>query len=388
MSKHASKTPGRQQGFVLVTALILMLLVGMVVMSSFERSGTEQRGASGSLPQASLQAAAEAGLHRARVRVSTTERSGSEQSVCRDFVDNEFSSPSQLEPFLYPDGQSKGASKDNSVAVQISDDQDLAFWWLDLDELNDFCEDYDDEGYDYPSIQIVSRAYAGDPENPRARAAVAGTLFFRPDPEEDDSIYKQKNGLLVFNEPECGGQGQGQGQGARIGHRPGGGSGGSMSNCDSYEPVGSIDESALANIKSSLLSQNKGAFNAAGFNPSLIPEGSDPYTVVLTGDADVVFDFGDRDRQINIVMEGSGSLTINSKGGGQNMYTGVVYAPNSHVLLDSGQGGTHITASVIAENLTMPNGSRLYYLDDLPNMLGTNPAMDFDFDYDYDLESN
>ncbi|MBE0508718.1 MAG: hypothetical protein IBX50_18700 [Marinospirillum sp.] len=69
-------THKKQQGFILALALLMMLFVGLVVITSTERTGQETRISQSDAPTATLQAAAEAGLLMLRQQVNYITRSG------------------------------------------------------------------------------------------------------------------------------------------------------------------------------------------------------------------------------------------------------------------------------------------------------------------------
>lgn len=69
-------TNKKQQGFVLALALLMMLFVGLIVITSTERTGQETRVSQSEAPIATLQAAAEAGLLTLRNKIETIGNAG------------------------------------------------------------------------------------------------------------------------------------------------------------------------------------------------------------------------------------------------------------------------------------------------------------------------
>lgn len=71
-----TKKQGKQQGFILALALLMMLFVGLVVITSTERTGQETRISQSDAPIATLQAAAEAGLLTLREKIHSAGQAG------------------------------------------------------------------------------------------------------------------------------------------------------------------------------------------------------------------------------------------------------------------------------------------------------------------------
>lgn len=396
-----------QQGFVLAIALILMLLVGLVVMSSFERSGTEQRTATSSLHIASLQAAAEAGLHRVRKGVEEKLKSPPDdfpsdiEDICKEFLDNEFSDNSKLVDLLGEDG--KGASDSNAVPIHGSAVEGRVFWWIDATKTTDCVED--DGRW---KLMVVSRAFAGEPNNPQAKLALSGDLYFKE--ESDDAENDVVNNLLdavpfdainkvLSLEPDgldCGGSG---GNSAQIDGGNCHGFSGNLSkdsaisteklkdfvgSLSTTTPTSSSDLTNLVNDMSA--GDHKVVYVGAGFELSdiTVPDGA-TLTVVATGDLEI----GKSVEGVNVVHypDPDGSVRITSNGWG-NQFSGVLYAPSSHV--DFTTNGGRATSAIVAKSFEMDSGTRINF----GNFGGTQKPesdssvgaeMNFDFDYDYDM---
>ena len=77
-----SRPTNQQGGFILALALIMMLFVGIVVITSSERTGQETRTAQSQAPTATLQAAAEAGLFTLRQKIN--EAGQKPDGICKD----------------------------------------------------------------------------------------------------------------------------------------------------------------------------------------------------------------------------------------------------------------------------------------------------------------
>lgn len=73
----------KQRGYILVVALLVMLFIGVIVVSSFNRTGTEARIATSQLHAASLESAIYAGMYRVgKVSGISTDEYSSADSVC------------------------------------------------------------------------------------------------------------------------------------------------------------------------------------------------------------------------------------------------------------------------------------------------------------------
>ncbi|WP_404420081.1 hypothetical protein [Marinospirillum sp.] len=75
-----------EKGFILPLALLMMLFVGVVVITSSERTGQETRQAQSQAPTATLQAAAEAGLLTLRQKIN--EAGQKPDGICKDDTEN------------------------------------------------------------------------------------------------------------------------------------------------------------------------------------------------------------------------------------------------------------------------------------------------------------
>lgn len=161
-----------QQGFVLVTSLILMLLVGLVVMSSFERSGTEQRVATSTVNTASALAAAEAGLYRVKRQLSKAREDCADNDDFTGCIHEKFASSTGLAEFLNLDSDSElgsGTENDRRLFNAVND----SYWWIPK-----HCFDAGSN-----SVQIHSYGEIGvDSENPVQRVLLSATIDIDENP--------------------------------------------------------------------------------------------------------------------------------------------------------------------------------------------------------------
>lgn len=404
----------REQGFVLAIALMLMLLVGLVVVSSFERSGTEQRTATSSLPTASLQAAAEAGLHRVRKGVENKLADPPDgfpsdaKGACEAFLDNEFSDDSDLADLLGESG--KGTSESNAVPVQGPAGEDHVFWWIDVTKTTE-CVEVDNET-DHRVLKVISRAFAGEPNNPQAKLTLSGDLFFTQDDDTDTDFDGLGNllgdeipeGVVPFDELKAGFMLEAVENSLTCGSS-GAHIGGTGKSCNEVKsnPEGVIfgqsagmDKQAIRDFVDSELPQGESVKHIEVKRT----DGSIVTLVIARGDVTTddnpsgqsrdFTSLGDFGKETVIIHYGG---TINL-GSGNHDFVGLIYAPESDVVIESGSRSHN--ASIAGKSLTVSPGGELagFYQgrksnteDDGDNSSGsgTSANMSFDFDYDYDM---
>lgn len=86
LPKHKAATASHQQGFILALALLMMLFIGIIVISSSNRTGTETRITQSRAHAATLEAAADAGVYTLRGIAQSTGEHGSASEACTAFM--------------------------------------------------------------------------------------------------------------------------------------------------------------------------------------------------------------------------------------------------------------------------------------------------------------
>lgn len=157
-----TKKQGHEQGFVLALALMMLLFVGLVVITSTERTGLEQRVATSELHTASVQSAAEAGLFHLQKKLTCNSPN------CAEDLSNRFSNLSTLRDLLNLDQDTNGAGVSGNRRVYDANNQ--LFWWIPVQ-----CPEVDSE-----SFPVIIYGEAGsDPANPRQRVVVSARIEIR-----------------------------------------------------------------------------------------------------------------------------------------------------------------------------------------------------------------
>ena len=156
---EASNSIASQQGFILALALLMMLFVGIVVITSTERTGIEQRVATSELHSASAQSAAEAGLFHLQKKLSCT------SSSCADDLSKSFNKLSGLRDLLDLEQDIKGAGVLGSRRTYDAENQ--LYWWIPVQ-----CPEV--TGQSFPVI--VYGEVGEDADNPRQRVAVSAHI--------------------------------------------------------------------------------------------------------------------------------------------------------------------------------------------------------------------
>lgn len=181
---------GKQQGFILALALLMMLFVGLVVITSSERTGHEVRISQSDAPAATLQAAAEAGLYTVRERVKniisaegyvSAVGDSLREKACNYFI-GLTDTQAKLADFLDLDG---GGVSSNPWPFMSEDNGVPVFWWVDDASIEDECSGANSY------IKVASKAYSGGFENPLSTLSVSAEINF--DIEGGSSSYFDKD---------------------------------------------------------------------------------------------------------------------------------------------------------------------------------------------------
>lgn len=135
---------GKQQGFILALALLMMLFVGLVVITSTDRTGQEVRIAQSQAHASTLEAAAEAGVYTLRGIAQSTGEHSSASAACTAFM-NAADLPGTANPNKHLDH--------NETGVQV-------WWqWVPGDSAPSSVCDEMDAG---ESARMVVEAWQGD----------------------------------------------------------------------------------------------------------------------------------------------------------------------------------------------------------------------------------
>lgn len=389
------RTPqGNQQGFILALALLMMLFVGLVVITSTERTGQETRVSQSEVPIATLQAAAEAAIHHFRKRAydSLKEPRSSSQAACAAIKEE---AEGNLIAFLNKEG--KGTDKNNAVLFYNENQKadTKVYWYLDQDAMT-YCKDKDEQ-----EIKVQSIAFAGSHVNPVAKIKLAANIQFQPDnnegPGSNSSNWFQENGgILVSDKINCNGfigekgNGMGIGQGNRCG---------SMKTTINDDLIKAAEEYTLSRSSSentfSISIPRKIAIETRG-------QGRDRKEVLVLGNHEI--ELNKIKEEITIIVEGSAEISIeannpiiilniiNRDGAnisfptstGANYFRGIIFSPNSNIEV---RNGGRIQGLVVSESLNINNGGSLYFAEDIPDLGGTEDSIRFNptsiifFDY-------
>lgn len=172
---NPTQTPGNsQQGFVLALALMMMLFVGIIVISSADRTGTETRIAQSTVHNASLQAAAEAGAFTLR-SASKPISGDDEEHACNEF-----------EAYLL---------EENYDQPQIFMNQP-SIWWQYVgfdEEYNNGCEDV----LGSPGgVRAVIKAWQGSADQSHlvAKLELRAIVNFEEEDDEEESPFEKALG--------------------------------------------------------------------------------------------------------------------------------------------------------------------------------------------------
>lgn len=184
----------KQQGFVLALSLLVIFFVTLVVVSSIDRTGTEQRVASSELHTASAQAAAEVGLFRLRQQLTLENNACTtpDPYTCAEQMLTHFENESTLRNLLdMPDALSYGAGVRDDRRVYDSENQ--LFWWIPSQ-----CPVITTNEQEPLSFNVISYGEAGlDSGNLRQRVVVSARIQFTTNngtPDLDDPSDSPENG--------------------------------------------------------------------------------------------------------------------------------------------------------------------------------------------------
>lgn len=195
-----------QDGFVLALALLMMLFVGVVVISSSQRTGQETRTAQSSAPTATLQAAAEAGLLTLRQKINAAS-----EGHCKDEAEDsveEFCGC--VEDIDLADLMGDGGYPGNEKSFSTQAGGQEIKWWFEKDsQEKHFITCFEDERNDDPRCndedleegsnicRVVANVFAGDPAT-KPGHFMRGTIDIQA--TEDDDFGKNIDELFDLDE--------------------------------------------------------------------------------------------------------------------------------------------------------------------------------------------
>ena len=395
-------TAYRQQGYVLLVALIAAAFLTVVLVSSFERSSTEQRAATSSMGRASLEAAAESGLLRVERRLAAGACQLTSLQASFSCLEDIFSQDASLASFLDYSGSGAGTetskhrfSQNPPVHLWL-DNQLTALSSCTGSSLGDSCR-----------VRVLAHAQAGaDLNDPLLRLTASGSMrvgipefppgsplrnLFEDLNARDQTIFLGGDGLdpediisrLNPNQSNC------------IGGSGGGCQGGKRLDQLQADDFAGYDNSSLMNQVFSEISRLEGY----GFPVIRIPTGSSETTfsmnqinsmtiLIVEGEGDVRFTGSARDDETDesypvlLLSQGSGTLSLATSG--QNSMSGLVFAPSSHVR--SVQGTPQLGLSIVANSLYLSPSTDLLGFDaetDFDASVNTNYRLEGSLDLDY-----
>lgn len=196
----------QQQGFILALALLMMLFVGLVVITSTERTGQETRVSQSDAPTATLQAAAEAGLLTLRQKINTAADSG----ICKDEANlgvEEFCGCIEnvsLADLMDGENGYPGHEKEFSSKEGLPD----VYWWFVKDQQEEnFITCFQDEKDGDPRCndpavlttgsdicRVVANVFVGDPKSGPSHF-MAGAIDIKLEESEFSDSIKNVFGL-------------------------------------------------------------------------------------------------------------------------------------------------------------------------------------------------
>lgn len=359
-----------QQGYVLAFSLMLILFASLVVISSTQRTGTEQRIAASEVPRASLEAAAEAGIHRFSQAVRQLGEQGAGFTNKSDYCEAvEIAIQNNNPQFGFID-QSESFYQEGQI-----------YWVVRKTDIDFFCDCPVNENEDCQiKVEPTSRAFAGSSwEEARSRLEMTAVIDFKtrgnggginPVNEFFDGFFGGfRSGLSWSGDLSC--QTPGNNQSARIGEN--------KVPCSNYTGNQNIVVSqsdfspAFDGIKNTLATVRPS--NIRAYIESEIASGSKSISFYIDGNSTISnLDFsGSAYEGVSITVFSEGALTVGKSvkgirivhggnrvdlnGGGDNSFSGVIYAPFATVSVSN--GGRQTKASILSQDIYLASGTAI-----------------------------
>ncbi|MDR9468854.1 hypothetical protein [Marinospirillum sp.] len=383
----------QQGGFILALALIMMLFVGVVVITSSERTGQETRQAQSNAPTATLQAAAEAGLLTLRQKINEATSAGScsdqadigPKEFCECLVDNNDKiTNTRLAEIMgnkgFPENEKLFSSKEGLPDISWWFESGTSFLACYEGTTNDACKVDDLEPETDKICRIVADVFVGDPTL-EPGSFMTGTIKIETKPHFSgpDELNKLADGI----------------------------------DWDSF------DSADIASLIDGFYSDN---FDFSGDEYVKMHAVTSSGTVLSEDDLDdnklnliVLSDDSDGvqlgssgsnlgDKEVMIISRSEGTIKFSTSGNNKSP-EGWIIAPNADVVLDA--GANNVEASIVSSSCTagnnknkpecngdMAGGAKLsnFTLKDFETGLNDNEStgnvtvdsseeMDMDFDY-------
>ncbi|MBE0505725.1 MAG: hypothetical protein IBX50_03280 [Marinospirillum sp.] len=394
----------QQGGFILALALLMMLFIGVIVVSSIDRTGVEQRVATTVQSRPSLESATEAALLRVERRLAASDCNLTSLNASAACIQNAFSTDAGLADFLnlneYGDGDGTLNSK-----YRFNQSPDV-YYWIDenvvlIDQSTSPCT-----GSALGSsckIRVVARSQSGsDLNNPILTLAAAVNLKISI-PQFPPNSPVQDLFDLLDNHPQTIFLGSGQPP-EKANPNQSNCIGGTGPNCQGGKNIDDLtpgdyaafdDQDILDGIWAQLSSMEGYGFPVVrlqapqGTTASFSLDNISSMTIIIVeGNGDVTFTGKAKDEDTNqnfpvlLMSQGTGTLTLNTEG--QNSMSGLIFAPHSRVA--SVQGTPQLGLSVISNSLYLAQSTDLFGSnpnEDFPDKVESNTSIDGDLDFDY-----
>jgi hypothetical protein len=371
----------QQGGFILALALLMMLFVGVIVVSSIDRTGAEQRVATSVMHKPSLESAAEAGIYTARSRVGgpasgCTTGTMTQQCSCNW---SKLNDDDELKDLLDLGGYGVDSAK---MTYTGGNGQPDIGWWVDTAHsgTSEAC-------VASRNLSFVVSAQQGADSNVMSIHQMRTTVNFIPDPNSPFNPFFENRGLMSLDPVEFGNN-------AKICDK-GNGISCNSENAKIFPSANLTHGSILSPAEQQIFVNHFRGMEQATFpvplssNTSLtlpgsytVPPGSDKVvTLLVTGNSRLTIDMSDTNYFYNIIVaDGFSPEIVLSTNGQPNLFNGFIYAPDSTVRITNGQSAF---ASMIAKKIDLQNASDLYLLDLDKIVPGDQVIADFTIDYSF-----
>ncbi|SFX32645.1 hypothetical protein [Marinospirillum alkaliphilum] len=368
----------QQKGMVLALALLFMLFVVVVVVTSIDRTGTEDRMATSAMHRPSMESALDAALSRVRSRLAESDCRKTTLQASFECVRDTFASEASLLAFLNLDGKGSVAQKHTYMTSP------QVYYWLDSSVIEDPakpCTGASSNLGDFCRIRLVAGSQVGaDLSNPVARL-LAATQFviqvpqFPPDSPVNDLLDMLEDQVVFLNSVPTTTQPQ---KSNTIGGKKVADLIASdfqqadLSAGSTVDQVLNMDPASLGLPVITLNSNTNPTFPMSSLTGAavMVVEGTGTVTFTQSTTYPVI-----------LLMKEAGSLTINTTG--SNSIRGVFVAPYSNVTSMPGTPQTGL--SIIAANLHFGSSTDLdgfdgeYGFENTVNTVYSSEAPDFDF---------
>ncbi|SFX32666.1 hypothetical protein [Marinospirillum alkaliphilum] len=370
----------QQGGFILALALLMMLFVGVIVVSSIDRTGAEQRVATSTMHKPSLESAAEAGIYRARTRVSGNPdcQTGGMQGQC-ECNWNKLNDEEDLKDLLDLAGYGVVSAK---MLYSSSNNQPEIRWWVDSQHPSSmsYCATNN-------RLSFVVSALQGLDTNVMSVFQMRTNVSFVPDPDSGfDDFYKNR-GLMTVQPMQCDNQ-------AQVCDKGNGNDCNSANSvdlpCSDIKPGNILSASEREMLKDHFDNQRSASYNISLTSNvslnlpgsySVAPGANKIVTLYVAGNSRLTINQSNTDYFYNIIVaDGYSPQIVLGTNGQTNLFNGFIYAPSSNVSIENGKAAI---ASIVADRIHLNNAADLYLVDQNDVVPNEKVIADFAIDYSF-----